>query len=100
MGKRAQAGRAQASALYFFFYYTGSSVVGATGGFAWSGLRWPGRGGDAERAGSIGAGRGVAAAAHTARGGGVGACGERHSDRLTRYTGGSERGTMNYRMAA
>lgn len=42
VGKRAQTGKAQASALYFFFYYTGSSVVGATGGFAWSGLRWPG----------------------------------------------------------
>ena len=28
--------------MYFFFYYSGSSVVGATGGFAWSGLRWLG----------------------------------------------------------
>lgn len=42
VGRRALTGKAQASALYFFFYYTGSSVVGATGGFAWSGLRWPG----------------------------------------------------------
>jgi len=42
VGKRAMAGKAQASALYFFFYYTGSSVVGATGGFAWSAERWAG----------------------------------------------------------
>lgn len=42
VGRRALIGKAQASALYFFFYYTGSSVIGASGGFAWSGLRWPG----------------------------------------------------------
>lgn len=42
VGKRAMTGRAQASALYFFFYYTGSSVVGATGGFAWSAQAWAG----------------------------------------------------------
>ncbi|HET9111117.1 MAG TPA: MFS transporter [Ktedonobacterales bacterium] len=42
VGKRAFAGKAQASALYFFFYYTGSSVVGATGGFAWSMYQWSG----------------------------------------------------------
>ena len=42
VGKRALTGKAQASALYFFFYYTGSSVVGATGGFAWSSYHWPG----------------------------------------------------------
>ncbi|HEX8995183.1 MAG TPA: MFS transporter [Ktedonobacterales bacterium] len=42
VGKRATVGRAQASALYFFFYYTGSSVVGATGGLAWSAHQWAG----------------------------------------------------------
>lgn len=42
IGKRARTGRAQASALYFAFYYTGSSVVGATGGLAWSAFHWPG----------------------------------------------------------
>lgn len=42
IGKRAQAGKAQASALYFFFYYSGSSVVGATGGFAWAAYKWAG----------------------------------------------------------
>ncbi len=42
IGKRAQFGRAQASALYFAFYYTGSSIVGATGGLAWSAFSWPG----------------------------------------------------------
>ncbi|HEU0026016.1 MAG TPA: MFS transporter [Ktedonobacterales bacterium] len=42
IGKRAQTGRAQASALYFAFYYTGSSIVGATGGLAWSAFHWPG----------------------------------------------------------
>jgi YNFM family putative membrane transporter len=42
VGKRALSGKAQASALYFFFYYTGSSVVGSTGGFAWSSSQWAG----------------------------------------------------------
>lgn len=42
VGKRALSGKAQASALYFFFYYSGSSIVGATGGFAWAGSHWAG----------------------------------------------------------
>ncbi len=42
VGLRAQSGRAQASALYLFFYYLGSSLAGSAGGlfFAWAG--WPG----------------------------------------------------------
>ena len=40
--RRAQQGRAQASALYMFAYYLGSSVLGTLGGFAWTGWSWPG----------------------------------------------------------
>jgi len=42
IGLRAQKARAQASALYLFFYYFGSSLAGWTGGWvlAWAG--WPG----------------------------------------------------------
>ena len=42
VGRRARLARAQASSLYLFCYYMGSSVVGAAGGVAWSGLGWPG----------------------------------------------------------
>ena len=42
VGVRAQHGRAQASALYLFFYYLGSSVAGSVGGFFWSASHWPG----------------------------------------------------------
>jgi len=42
VGLRAQHSRAQASALYLFFYYLGSSVAGSIGGFFWSASRWPG----------------------------------------------------------
>jgi YNFM family putative membrane transporter len=37
-----QHNKAQASALYLFFYYTGSSVIGWLGGFFWTQWCWPG----------------------------------------------------------
>jgi YNFM family putative membrane transporter len=42
VGRRAQMDRAQGSALYLFFYYLGSSVLGSIGGFVWSHAAWPG----------------------------------------------------------
>lgn len=42
VGLRAEKARAQASALYLFFYYLGSSVAGSLGGWAFSGHGWPG----------------------------------------------------------
>jgi YNFM family putative membrane transporter len=42
IGLRATNGKAQASALYLFFYYVGSSVVGSLGGILWDRWRWPG----------------------------------------------------------
>jgi len=42
VGSRAGAMRAEASALYLFSYYLGSSVVGAMGGLAYSAWDWPG----------------------------------------------------------
>jgi YNFM family putative membrane transporter len=42
VGRRARSARAQASALYLFFYYTGSSILGTAGGFAWTHLGWGG----------------------------------------------------------
>jgi YNFM family putative membrane transporter len=42
VGLRAEKAKAQASALYLFFYYLGSSVVGAAGGLFFSAARWPG----------------------------------------------------------
>jgi YNFM family putative membrane transporter len=42
VGRRAVVDRAQASALYLFFYYMGSSIGGPIGGLFWSGLGWPG----------------------------------------------------------
>jgi YNFM family putative membrane transporter len=42
VGRRASTGRAQASALYLFFYYLGSSVLGTAGGYAWSWAGWGG----------------------------------------------------------
>lgn len=39
---RARSGRGQASALYLFFYYLGSSVCGTVGGLFWKGLGWIG----------------------------------------------------------
>lgn len=42
VGRRARQGRAQASALYLFFYYMGSSTVGTAGGYAWTFGGWSG----------------------------------------------------------
>jgi MFS transporter, YNFM family, putative membrane transport protein len=42
VGRRARDGRAQATALYLFFYYVGSSVVGTAGGYAWTWGAWTG----------------------------------------------------------
>ena len=42
VGRRALAPKALASALYLFFYYLGSSVVGSFCGVLWSHAGWPG----------------------------------------------------------
>lgn len=42
VGMQALRNKAQASSLYLFFYYVGSSVGGTTGGSLWSAYRWPG----------------------------------------------------------
>jgi YNFM family putative membrane transporter len=42
VGRRAQAPQALASAIYLFFYYLGSSVIGSLGGMLWSAAGWPG----------------------------------------------------------
>lgn len=42
VGRRAREGRTQATALYLFFYYLGSSVVGTAGGYAWTWAGWAG----------------------------------------------------------
>jgi YNFM family putative membrane transporter len=42
VGLRAHRAKAQASALYLFFYYMGASVAGAAGGVAWDHWRWNG----------------------------------------------------------
>jgi len=42
VGLQAQHAKAQAAALYLFFYYVGSSVAGAVGGVFWDGWRWRG----------------------------------------------------------
>ncbi len=42
VGLRATHAKAQAAALYLFFYYMGSSVAGSAGGIAWARGRWPG----------------------------------------------------------
>lgn len=42
VGERARANKAQASSLYLLFYYAGSSLIGAFGGFFWSGFGWIG----------------------------------------------------------
>jgi len=41
-GQQAQSFKAQASALYLLFYYVGSSILGASGGYIWSQWQWPG----------------------------------------------------------
>ena len=42
VGRRAAAPQALASALYLFFYYAGSSVLGSASGVLWSAAAWPG----------------------------------------------------------
>jgi MFS transporter, YNFM family, putative membrane transport protein len=40
--RRAQTGRAQASAIYLVFYYLGASILGTVGGYAWNIWNWNG----------------------------------------------------------
>ncbi len=42
VGQLAPTYRAQASSLYLFFYYTGSSILGMVGGVFWSAYGWKG----------------------------------------------------------
>lgn len=42
VGARARQSKAQASALYLFTYYLGSSVAGSLGGVFWTAYGWPG----------------------------------------------------------
>jgi len=42
VGRRAASHRGQGSALYLFFYYLGSSVLGSAGGVAWTRAGWRG----------------------------------------------------------
>jgi MFS transporter, YNFM family, putative membrane transport protein len=42
VGLRAHGAKAQAAALYLFFYYVGASVAGPVGGMGWERWRWPG----------------------------------------------------------
>lgn len=42
VGLEARHAKAQAAALYLFFYYVGSSVAGAVGGIFWGRWRWTG----------------------------------------------------------
>jgi YNFM family putative membrane transporter len=42
VGRRARTDRGQATALYLFFYYLGSSLLGSAGGFAWTHAGWSG----------------------------------------------------------
>ena len=42
VGLRAREGKAQASALYLFFYYMGASTAGTAGGFFWTAYAWDG----------------------------------------------------------
>lgn len=42
VGQQAKTAKAQAAALYLFFYYLGSSVSGTAGGFCWTGAGWQG----------------------------------------------------------
>ena len=42
VGRLAAGEKAQASALYLFFYYIGASVGGTSGGFFWAWIGWPG----------------------------------------------------------
>lgn len=42
IGQRARVARGQASAMYLFCYYMGSTVAGTAGGLFWSGFGWAG----------------------------------------------------------
>ena len=42
VGLRARHSKAQAAALYLFFYYLGSSIIGTCGGLFWAALGWRG----------------------------------------------------------
>jgi YNFM family putative membrane transporter len=42
VGRRAGAQRAEASAVFLFFYYLGASVIGTFSGYAWTHYGWPG----------------------------------------------------------
>jgi len=42
VGLRAGHGKAQASALYLFFYYSGASIAGSVGGVFWTAAGWTG----------------------------------------------------------
>ena len=42
VGRRALDNRGQAAALYLFFYYLGSSILGSVGGIAWTRAGWNG----------------------------------------------------------
>jgi MFS transporter, YNFM family, putative membrane transport protein len=42
VGLRAETAKAQASALYLFFYYAGSSLAGSIGGWVFALAAWPG----------------------------------------------------------
>jgi YNFM family putative membrane transporter len=42
VGRRAKSAKAQASSLYLFFYYLGSSISGTAGGIFWVNGGWPG----------------------------------------------------------
>jgi YNFM family putative membrane transporter len=42
VSQRAPAAKAQASSLYLFSYYMGSSILGSLGGFVWTWFAWPG----------------------------------------------------------
>ena len=42
VGRRAKRARGQASSLYLFSYYAGSSIAGTLGGFFWSAYGWNG----------------------------------------------------------
>ncbi|GHI00727.1 MFS transporter [Neobacillus kokaensis] len=42
VGRRAKTEKAQASSLYLFFYYSGSSLAGTAGGFFWTNYGWKG----------------------------------------------------------
>jgi YNFM family putative membrane transporter len=63
VGLQADHAKAQAAALYLFFYYMGSSVAGAIGGFFWGAWRWTGV------AGFVGAMLGAALVIVAGRGG-------------------------------